>query len=173
MGTCTCMHTHTQTHPWSKKSKSSNWYASKRKILISQILQKSLGMPNFWHFALGLGRDEQRPRCRSVSMKIRSSDFFVEYKPLKEKKKKPKSWPLSPKKFIVYLSCLNITLCPIAQPSFLPSPFWGLVFVSFSFLFSIFILLKMSPGPRTLSGADGRQKVLSQSKSLVRFSCTI
>lgn len=33
------------------------------------------------------------------------------------KKKKPKSWPLSPKKFIVYLSCLNITLCPISQPS--------------------------------------------------------
>lgn len=89
------------------------------------------------------------------------------------KKKKPKSWPLSPKKFIVYLSCLNITLCPISQPSFLPSPFWGLVFVSFSFLFSIFILLKMSPGPRTLSGADGCQKILSQSKSLVGFSCTI
>ena len=54
---------------------------------MSQILQKSLGMPNFWHFALGLGGDGQRPRCRTFSMKIRSGDFFVEYKPLKEKKK--------------------------------------------------------------------------------------
>ena len=121
--------THTHTHPWSKKSRSSNLLTDmpvKGKTLMSRSYKNPWECRTSGIFALGLGRDGQRPRYRMVSMKIRSSDFFVEYKPLKGKKK-PKSWPFSPKKFIVYLSCLNITLCPISQPS----SFWVRTYPNF------------------------------------------